>query len=277
MKVKNKIKFLPNVITAFGLSCGLFVIHSMSLAAPLAVDQPLLLKMTALLIIAGFADVLDGALARVLKSESSFGSLFDVLSDAITFGVGPTIIVQKTLSLPPGSKLSFLLMAASLIFCLCGVVRLVRFNLTSMALDIEQESGNKNFTGLPIPGAAGMLVSLNLVTAQNGIIEIPDPYRACLLGFSMVTIGYFMVSGFKFPSFKTLPLFISFRSVFITVTVAVGIFYGLMFYLDLFAFLATWGYFLTALSLSLLRMWKGKQSKILEDFEPESEDLNWDN
>ena len=61
-----------------------------------------------------------------------------------------------------------------------------------------------------------------------------------------------------------------------TVFVAVGIFYGLMFYLDLFAFISTWGYFLIALSLSFLRIWKGKQSKILEDFEPEPEDLNWD-
>ena len=118
---KKRIYLLPNVITAFGLSCGLFVIFRMTMTGIGEVTPHLLVTMTGILLLAALADLLDGAVARVMKAENEFGGLFDSLSDAITFGVGPSVIVLKSLSLPPGTGRSFLLTTGAIIFAVCGV------------------------------------------------------------------------------------------------------------------------------------------------------------
>ncbi len=100
--MKRKVHLLPNIITAFALSCGLFVIFKMNMIAPGEVDQHVLMATAGILILAAFADLLDGALARAIKAESDFGGIFDCLGDAITFGVGPSVIVLKSLSILPG-------------------------------------------------------------------------------------------------------------------------------------------------------------------------------
>ena len=115
MKMK-KIYLLPNVVTAFGLCCGLFVIFKMTMTGIGEVNRELLVLTTGLLLLAAFADLLDGALARVMKVESEFGGLFDSLADAINFGVAPSIIVLKTMSLPSGSEITYLLTMAAMVY-----------------------------------------------------------------------------------------------------------------------------------------------------------------
>ncbi|MBS0655576.1 MAG: CDP-alcohol phosphatidyltransferase family protein, partial [Verrucomicrobia bacterium] len=77
---------LPNIVTAFSLSCGLFVIFKMSLVQRGAASFDTVLTGVAILILAALLDALDGAIARVMKVESAFGGFFDSLSDAVTFG-----------------------------------------------------------------------------------------------------------------------------------------------------------------------------------------------
>ena len=116
MKKIKKIALLPNVITAFGLSCGLFVIFRMNMIERGEVDLQALLQVTGILLLAAFSDLLDGAVARAIKAQSEFGGTFDTLADAISFGVAPSIIVLKSLAIVPGTSFSFLITAAAMVF-----------------------------------------------------------------------------------------------------------------------------------------------------------------
>src|SRR5262249_5832087 len=134
--MKKKVNLLPNVITAFGLCCGLFAIFKMNMTGIGEVTRELLTFTTGILLLAAFADLLDGAVARAIKAESDFGGLFDSMADAVSFGVAPAVIVLKTLSLPPGTEMSYIMTTAAMVYVVCGVLRLVRFNM------ISQQSAN---------------------------------------------------------------------------------------------------------------------------------------
>ena len=242
-------------------------------------DLQLLIAISGLLLLAALADLLDGAIARVMKAESDFGGFFDSLSDAITFGVAPSVIVLKSLSLPNGSESSFLLTTAAVVYTVCGVLRLVRFNVTSQAIKGDEElqlANKKNFTGLPIPAAAAAAVSGNLFLISNefqALFEISEMTRSLLLFFMLTILGYFMISRWKFPSLKSLHIRVaSFKLVLITAVTAVLIFYTILHHFPLIFFLISWGYLFVAFTLSIIRLISGKKSKTLEDFEPEPED-----
>jgi CDP-diacylglycerol--serine O-phosphatidyltransferase len=275
----KRIHLLPNVITAFGLSCGLFVIFKMTMTPVGGATLQLLTEISGLLLLAALADLLDGAVARMMKAESDFGGFFDALSDAITFGVAPSVIVLKSLSLPMGTESSFLLMTAAVVYSVCGVLRLVRFSVSAQQSKDDEElliANKKNFTGLPIPAAAAAAVSGNLFLVSNEfktIFDITDETRSWLLFMQMIILGYFMISRWKFPSLKTLHIRVaSFKVVLITAVTAVCIFYSILHHFPLIFFLVSWGYLLIAFILSIIRLISGKKSKTLEDFEPEPDE-----
>jgi CDP-diacylglycerol--serine O-phosphatidyltransferase len=279
----KKIHLLPNIITAFGLSCGLFAIFKMNMIALGEANEQVLTATAGIMLLAAFADLLDGAVARVMKAESAFGSLFDSLADAITFGVGPSVIILKSLSVQPGTELSYMLTTAAMVYSVCGVLRLVRFNITSELVKGDQtlaDANKKNFTGLPIPAAAAGAVSINLLLLSNefrAIIAISEETRAWILFFAMILLGYFMISRWKFPSLKSLQIRVaSFQLVFLTVVSAVFIFYGIFHHFAWVFFVISWGYLLVAWILSIIRLISGKKSKTLEDFEPEPDELEND-
>lgn len=203
----KKVYLLPNVITAFGLTCGLFVIFKISMIAPGEITTRALIESAAILILAAFADLLDGTLARAMKAQSEFGGLFDSLADAITFGVAPSVIILKSLSIPSGTELSFLLTTAAMVYTVCGVLRLVRFNIISRTLPAPEKKSavddqTKNFTGLPIPAAAAAAVSGNLFLVSSefkSLFSINETAHAWILFFMMIVVGYFMISRWKFP------------------------------------------------------------------------------
>lgn len=274
-KTVKRIQLLPNVITAFGLSCGLFVIFKMNMTPIGGATVQILTEIAALLILAALADLLDGAVARVMKAESEFGGLFDSLSDAITFGVAPSVIVLK--SFPYNS---FLLTTAAVVYTVCGVLRLVRFNVTNQQIKNDEEllmSNNKNFTGLPIPAAAAAAVSCNLFLISEEFkqfFSISETTRKWFLFGQMILLGYFMISRWKFPSLKSLHIRVaSFQIVLVTAVTAVLIFYSILHHFPVIFFLIPWGYLLVSFILSIIRLISGKKSKTLEDFEPEDEEL----
>jgi CDP-diacylglycerol---serine O-phosphatidyltransferase len=275
----KKIQLLPNVITAFALSCGLFVIFKMNMTNAGEANLHVLSATAGILILAALADLLDGAVARAMKAESEFGGLFDSLSDAITFGVGPSVIILKSLSLSPGTEQSYFLTTAAMVYSVCGVLRLVRFNVMSSHAKDDQlliDANKKNFTGLPIPAGAVAAVSLNLFLISDELkntIILSDVVREWILFFALILLGYFMISRWKFPSLKSLQIRVkSFQIVFFTVLVAVFIFYGILHHFPVVFFVMSWLYILIALTLSIIRLISGKKSKTLEDFEPEPDD-----
>ena len=276
----KRIHLLPNVITAFSLSCGLFAILKMNMTEVGGANYQILTATAGILLLAAFADLLDGTIARAMKSESDFGGLFDCLADAISFGVAPPVIVLKSLSIAVGTELSFVLTTAAMIFSVCGALRLVRFNISAQQAKGDpslSDANKKNFTGLPIPAAAIALVSANLLMASDDFKQWftwGDEIRAGIMIFCLLLLGYLMISRWKFPSLKTLHIRVaSFKLVFATVLCAVVLLYGLLHHFAVVFFLCSWGYLLVACTLSLIRLISGKKSKTLEDFEPDPDEL----
>lgn len=275
MKVMKRAVLLPNFITALGLSCGLFIIFKTNVVDVGESLQEFLRVSSILLIIAGVADLLDGFIARAANAESEFGMLFDSLSDAITFGVAPSALMIKSLSYnPKGTPLSFFVMMAAMLYSICGVLRLVRFN-TKKSKAQDKKDKKKQFTGLPIPAAAAAVVSVNFLLISDIVqdhIELGVALRAKILILVMVLIGYLMISRWKFPSAKALhyrvppaPL------VLCTVLCGLIIIYAAIYHFPLVLFAGAWGYILVGWSLSLVRLILGRSASSLEGFYPDAD------
>jgi CDP-diacylglycerol---serine O-phosphatidyltransferase len=276
----RRANLVPNVITAFGLACGLFVIFKVNMVEPGSGDYDLVKTSAIFLLVVALADFIDGALARAIRAETEFGFVFDSLADAISFGVAPSVLLLKTLSLIPGTFLSFFSAAGAMVFSLCGVLRLVRFNVKTAEAkgNAELMADQKNhFTGLPIPAAAAAAVSANLFSlsplVQERIVFTPQA-KAISLTSIMIILGYLMVCRLKFPSLKVLHFPVpSFHLAFLTVISAIFILYGILYFFAEMSMFLSWAYVIAALILSFIRLIVGKKSKTLEEFEPEPDDF----
>ena len=138
---KNPKSLLPNALTIFGVCLGLSSIK-------FAID----LNYSMAIIAIGFAailDTLDGRVARLIKGTSKVGKELDSLTDVISFGVAPGIIMYFW-ALNEVDKFGWMLV---LIYAVCCALRLARFNLTTIE---ENETWKINFfEGVPSPAAAG--------------------------------------------------------------------------------------------------------------------------
>ncbi len=276
----KRVYLVPNIITAFALACGLFVIFKINMLEPGGGDYEVIQTSTFLLLVAALADVIDGALARAIHAESEFGFVFDSLADAISFGVAPSVLMLKTLSLEHGTFLSFISATGAMIYSLCGVLRLVRFSVKATEAKGNAElamAQKKHFTGLPVPAAAAAAVSANLLFLSPWVrewIDLSKTDLAIIFTCAMVVLGYLMVCRLKFPSLKMLHFRIpSFHLAFFTVVTAVFVLYGILYFFAIILALAAWSYVAVALVLSLIRLIAGKKSKTLEEFEPEPDDF----
>ncbi|MDR1638017.1 MAG: CDP-alcohol phosphatidyltransferase family protein [Treponema sp.] len=119
-----------------------------------------------MLFFAMIADMLDGRVARLSGTTSSFGGQLDSLSDAISFGVAPAFLMIRMVgnqlaalrggSFPLVRFLDQSVLFIAVVYALCAVIRLARFNVEND----ERETAHMDFAGLPSPAAAGMLMSL---------------------------------------------------------------------------------------------------------------------
>lgn len=275
----KRISLIPNIITAFGLAIGLFVIFKVNMIEPGTGNFELIQKSAFLLLLVALFDFVDGAVARAFKAQSDFGLMFDSLADAISFGVAPSVLLLKTLSLEQGTYLSFIAATGAMVYSLCGMLRLVRFNLKSIEAKgnlVEMTIQKKNFTGLPIPAAAAVSVSSNLFLLSpylTNYFQISNTLRVIVLTVVNILLGYLMVSRWKFPSLKRLNFKMpSFNLAFLTVIFAVFFLYGIFYYFSVVFVLFSWSYITIAFILSLIRLIAGKKSKTLEDFDPDDDD-----
>lgn len=267
----KKKALLPNLFTAFSLACGLFVIFKANMVTPGNATYHQVLTGTIVLMFAAFCDVMDGALARAMKAESEFGGVFDAMSDGVAFGVAPTVLILKTLSVQPGTFLSFFVMTGAMVYAISGVLRLVRFRVLSHEAEESKEKKQqsmKNFVGMPIPAAASVVISVSLLLASE-FVEVSDACRVIIAGSLFFIVGYFMVSRWKFPSLKTFNWRVtSFRWVFLSTVIAVGVLVGALQAFPIVFAVLSCGYFVTAIVLSLVRIASGKRLASLEDYEP---------
>jgi CDP-diacylglycerol--serine O-phosphatidyltransferase len=195
--LKRSLFLLPNLITLSSAFCGFYSIV-LSTTARTEVE----LERAALLIVfALFFDTMDGRVARLTKTQSAFGLQFDSLADVISFGVAPALLVyQRSLT-----RLGFGGAMAAFAFAACGAIRLARFNVLSMGASGAPSAPSKYIVGLPIPGAAGILVALVVAgdPLQAAIGE--RGYGQILLGITL-GLGALMVSTIRFRSFKDIKL-----------------------------------------------------------------------
>jgi CDP-diacylglycerol--serine O-phosphatidyltransferase len=140
------------------------------------------------IVAAGIFDMFDGRIARLAKATSQFGVEYDSLSDLVSFGVAPGILLYQW-ALAPYERLGIL---ASFLFATCGALRLARFNVFSATLP-------KNyFQGLPIPMAAAMVATF-VVFYQTTSWPSSRETFVLILTFGLASL---MVSTIQFPSFK---------------------------------------------------------------------------
>lgn len=275
----RQVYLIPNIVTAFGLACGLFVIFKVNMVEPGSNAYQLLHSSALLLLLAAFADLIDGAIARVIRAESEFGLMFDSLADAVSFGVAPSVLLLKSLSLEQGTGLSVYAVIGAMLYAICGILRLVRFNVKASEAKGDADAmaaAKKHFTGLPIPAAALAAVAANFFLASpfaNKIFPDSQEFHAIFLSTLMIVLGYLMVSRWKFPSAKVLHFRVpSFQLVFFSVVFALFVLYGILYFFSIILAIVAWCYVLLGLTLAIIRKIAGKKSKTLEEFEPDLDD-----
>ena len=195
VNLRKSLFILPNLFTISGIFCGFYAIQ---LSTPGATDVQLY-KASLLIIFAMFFDIIDGRVARLTKTQSAFGMQLDSLADVISFGVAPAVLVHAWAL----SNVGPLALFACFAYVACGAIRLARFNVLNTGRDGAPKKPDKYILGLPIPGAAGVLVSLIAANhAVDGSLENAKGLVLC----AVLALSFFMVSTIKFRSFKDLKL-----------------------------------------------------------------------
>jgi CDP-diacylglycerol---serine O-phosphatidyltransferase len=174
------IYLMPNILTTCSLFLGFF---SIIRAVKLDFDSS-----AYAIIIASVFDALDGRVARITGGASSFGEQYDSLSDAISFGVAPAVLMYMW-SLNSIGRVGWL---ACFLFIACGALRLARFNVLKGSIE------KKFFQGLPIPMAAVMIASSVLFFEELQLITAKVYY---MLALTFLLAGL-MVSSLRYKNFK---------------------------------------------------------------------------
>ncbi len=181
---------VPSFFTLMNLFCGFMAI--------VMISEGKLVNGAWLIVFAGVFDGLDGFMARLTSSSGQFGAELDSLSDVVSFGVAPGLLLYKyglfALSQPVGMLLAALP-------ALCGAIRLARFNVETKVAESPDF-----FRGMPIPVQAGMIVSFYLffrdvpewfLFLENGLNQVLIP-MSIILSIMMVS----SIPFDKLPRFK---------------------------------------------------------------------------
>jgi CDP-diacylglycerol--serine O-phosphatidyltransferase len=199
----GKIFLLPNLMTAGNLIFGFLAVLKI-IDATFQRDtggenwQHTYLVSIYCILAACVFDLLDGRLARLGGKESPFGREFDSLADIVSFGVAPALLVFKVVLHNIPHQVGWLIAG---FYLLCGALRLARFNV---AATYNLGTGTRDFTGFPIPAAAGLISSITLliISNYNSEEELRAGYADVSLAGLMVFLSFMMFSHFQYPSFK---------------------------------------------------------------------------
>ncbi|MBA2380011.1 MAG: CDP-alcohol phosphatidyltransferase family protein [Blastocatellia bacterium] len=157
-------------------------------------------------------DTLDGRVARMTKTATEIGVQFDSLADVLTFGIAPIALIYSwgiaaafnENSTEHGFGVFLLFM-----YLMCGAFRLARFNLQATRPRVLMEGtpkvDKKNFVGLPIPPAAGLMAAIVHFAPLplNGYGEGAAKFYAMLMMVLIAVLGVLMVSTLRYTSFKS--------------------------------------------------------------------------
>ena len=214
---RRGIYWLPNLFTITALFAGFYAIVQ---AMNARYEHAAIAIFVALVF-----DGLDGRVARLTRTQSAFGAELDSLSDMVSFGVAPALVIyhwalsdfamSKSVTLLGPWLTSRLGWIAAFVYCACAALRLARFNTTLDVMD------KRFFQGLPSPAAASLIAGLVWAMEQYQIDRADVRWLAW--GFTMFA-GLTMVTNLKFYSGKDINLR---KSVPFSVVVAIAM--GLVF------------------------------------------------
>jgi CDP-diacylglycerol--serine O-phosphatidyltransferase len=215
---KQRLKYitiLPSLITILNGVCGFAAIVLVSKGPTARLGQFSCLAMAGyMILLAMIADMLDGRLARMSQSTSSFGGQLDSLCDVISFGVAPAFLMLRILqhklagfadmNLALAHLLQRFVWLTAAVYLSCAAIRLARFNVENE----DDETAHMSFIGLPTPAAAGVIVSL-IIFHQEALPELSAQgtqiYRICenaiiyALPLLVLGVAVLMVSRIRYP------------------------------------------------------------------------------
>ena len=180
---------LPNILTLGGVCLGISSIK-------FSIDGNFSLSVT-LILLASILDALDGRIARLIKGTSEFGKELDSLTDFVSFGIAPVFVLYFW-ELNSYGKLGW---AIALIYSVCCVLRLARFNLTKY--DDNHAWKNNFFEGIPSP-AGGLIILIPLIYELSNFnlnfdLKFITPYLT-------IIIALLLVSKIPTPSLKKISI-----------------------------------------------------------------------
>ena len=180
-KPRRGIYLWPNLITTAALFAGFYAILA-------AVNGKFEVAAVAIFV-AMLLDGIDGRVARMTKTQSAFGAEYDSLSDMVSFGLAPALVVFIWVLHDLG-KLGWL---AAFIYTASGALRLARFNTQVGIAD------KKYFQGLPSPSAAAIVAGSVWLGVDYGLDSAAVAWPAAVL---TILVGLLMVSNIRYHSFK---------------------------------------------------------------------------
>lgn len=191
-------RLLPNVLTLLALCAGVtgmrFAMQGRFEAAVVSI------------MIAAVLDALDGRIARLLNGQSKFGEELDSLSDVVSFGVAPAMIIYLWVMDGAGG-LGWIVVLS---LCVCAALRLARFNTKLGASDLPPYAFNY-FTGVPAPAGAGLALLPLVITFQmgEGIFSSPwlvGPWTAVVALLMVSQLPTFSFKGIRVPQAHVVPV-----------------------------------------------------------------------
>ena len=244
---------LPNILTIAGVCLGI---------SSIKFSLDLNFKMSVIFItLAAILDALDGRIARLIKATSDFGKELDSLTDFVSFGIAPAFIIYFW-ELNKYGKLGW---AVTLIYSVCCVLRLARFNLTK--IKPEEDWKQNYFEGVPSPiGALLILSPLVLeLTEINFLLDIKY-----FVPFFTLIVAILLISKIPTYSFKKIKIKPA-LTVFILLGIGVSL-VTLMFFtfetLLIFSLI-----YILSIPMACFTFYNNKNSTKNENFEDEHEDI----
>ena len=183
-KRRKGIYILPNLFTVAALFGGFYaIVMAMNDRFELAAIG---------VFCAMVLDSLDGRVARMTNTQSAFGEQMDSLSDMVSFGAAPALIIYEW-ALKDLGKWGWI---AAFVYCSCAALRLARFNTNIAVVD------KRFFQGLPSPAAGGLVMGMIWVVTDLGESALTLPWMVWLAFGVTLYAGLTMVTDIPFYSFK---------------------------------------------------------------------------
>jgi CDP-diacylglycerol--serine O-phosphatidyltransferase len=199
--IKKGIYIIPSLFTCGNMSFGI-----LSVFASINDD---FIRAAWFLVAALACDIVDGRIARMTNTTSNFGMQLDSLSDLVSFGIAPSVMMYMLVLNTMGS----IGVAIAVLYALCCALRLARFNVLAQTGEIH-----KHFVGLPTPASAGVIISfvlsyellgpaghsLNAKTIPAHMERMPLFFN--IIPVVIVTLSFLMVSNIPYYSIKKIKL-----------------------------------------------------------------------